>query len=114
MEMRSVIGAPDLLEVALAEEVAGARQSDPLVPLAVLIGGTLQRPYLQRRLAELTGGIANVYFLMPSELGLRLGERKMQAEGRMPLPPLADRLLLREIATETGGYFEPVRETPGL
>ena len=65
------------------------------------------RPYLQRRLAEISGGIANVHFVMPSELALKLGERAMQTEGRMPLPPLADRILLREIATEHEGYFEP-------
>lgn len=114
MTLRCVMGRPDALEEALAQEVSEARKPDPLAPIGVLLGGTLMRPYLQRRLAELTGGHANVHFMMPSELAMELGERRMIESGRRPLPPLADRILLREIAVELEGYFEPVRETPGL
>lgn len=102
------------LELELARQVAAAREPDPLTPIAVLIGGTLQRPYLQRRLADLTGGIANVHFLTPADFALKLGEKSMIAAGRRPLPPLADRILLRQLAADHDGYFEPVRETPGL
>src|SRR4051794_33375060 len=109
-----VMGSPPALEVALADEVAAAQWEDPLAPVGVLLGGTLQRPYLQRRLAELNDGIVNVRFVMPSELAMELGERAMIAAGKRPLPPLADRILLREIAVELDGYFKPVRETPGL
>ncbi len=114
MGLRLLTGSPTALEDALAAEVKGAQGTDSLTPVGVLLGGTLQRPYLQRRLAELLGGIVNVRFLMPSELAIELGERAMIAAGRRPLPPLADRILLREIAAELGGYFEPVRDTPGL
>src|SRR6185312_12548309 len=34
--------------------------------------------------------------------------------GRQPLPPLADRVLLRQLAAEHDGYFAPVRDTPGF
>src|SRR4051794_9193966 len=109
-----VMGSPPALEVALADEVAAAQWEDPLAPVGVLLGGTLQRPYLQRRLAELNDGIVNVRFIMPSEFAMELGERAMIEAGKRPLPPLADRILLREIAVELDGYFEPGRETPGL
>jgi ATP-dependent helicase/nuclease subunit B len=114
MGLRVTTGSPPALEAALAREVAAAQEDDPLTPIGVLLGGTLQRPYLQRRLAELNDGIVNVRFMMPSEFAMELGERAMIEAGKRPLPPLADRILLREIAVELDGYFEPVRETPGL
>src|SRR2546423_15663071 len=113
MGLRLVTGSPDALEQALATGVAAARADDPLAPVGVLLGGTLQRPYLQRRLAALNDGIVNVRFVMASELAMELGEHAMIAAGKRPLPPLADRILLREIAVELDGYFQPVRETPG-
>jgi ATP-dependent helicase/nuclease subunit B len=112
--LRLVTGAPEVLEEALAAEVREQRESDPLAPIGVVIGGTLQRPYLQRKLAELNDGIVNVRFLTESELAMELGEPAMIESGRRPLPPLADRILIREIAVELEGYFEPVRETPGF
>lgn len=114
LNCRLITGPPDRLEDLLASEVAAAQADDPLGPVGVLLGGTLQRPYLQRRLAELNDGIVNVRFIMPSEFAMELGERAMIEAGKRPLPPLADRILLREIAVELDGYFEPVRETPGL
>src|SRR3954466_649968 len=109
-----VRGAPPAIERALVDHVGQSRARDPLAPLGVLIGGTLVRPYLGRLLAAAHGGIANVHFLMPSELALALGERGLVAEGRRPLPPLADRVLLRQLAAEHNGYFAPVREMPGF
>ena len=111
---RLTTGNPEAIEEAIAAEIGTLQADDPLAPVGVLLGGTLQRPYLQRRLAELNGGIVNVRFLMPSELALALGEQTLVRAGKRPLPPLADRILLRQIAGEHDGYFEPVRETPGL
>ena len=112
--MQLATGPPPALESALAREVTRAKEADPHTPVAVLIGGTLLRPYLERRLASLLGGIVNVHFLTPAELALALGERSLTAAGRRPLPPLADRVLLRQIAATHEGYFEPVRETAGI
>lgn len=115
MGLKLTTGTPPALEEALARGVRDAQADDPLSPVGVLLGGTLQRPYLQRRLAELNDGIANVRFLMPSELAMELGEQAQVLAGNRPLPPLADRVLLREIAaSREGDYFEPVRDTPGL
>lgn len=114
LSARRITGPAPALERALARDLARAQADDPLAPLAVLIGGTLMRPYLQRRMAELCDGIVNVHFLTPAELALKLGERPLAAQGRRPLPPLADRVLLRQIAAAQGGYFHPVRATPGF
>ena len=109
-----VLGPLHTLERALAEEIAARKASDPLAPIALLIGGTLLRPYLQRRLALLLGGHINLHFLTPAELAVRLGEPAMIAAGRRPLPPLATRVLVGEVAREARGYFAPVAHTPGF
>ena len=110
---RLTTGNPEAIEEAIAAEIGTLQADDPLAPVGVLLGGTLQRPYLQRRLAELNGGIVNVRFMMPSELALALGEQTLVRAGKRPLPPLADRILLRQVACEHDGYFEPVRKRPG-
>lgn len=112
--LRLATGPPHSLEGALAHEITRAKEDEPLAPVAVLIGGTLLRPYLQRRLARANDGIVNVHFLTPSELALALGERALQTQKRMPLPPLADRVLARQVAREHEGYFEEVRQTSGF
>src|SRR5688572_31077185 len=114
MGLRCVRGAPAALEESLAAQVVEAQRDDPLAPVAVLIGNTLQRPYLQRRLATLNDGIGNVRFLTLADFALALGERAQWKRKALPLPPLADRVLLRQLATRHEGYFEPVRETPGF
>ncbi len=53
------MGSPRAIEQALAIAVKDARATDPLAPITVLLGNTLLRPYLQRRLAKVTGGIVN-------------------------------------------------------
>ncbi|HUT79383.1 MAG TPA: PD-(D/E)XK nuclease family protein, partial [Polyangia bacterium] len=65
-------------------------------------------------MATLCDGILNVHFLMPGEMALKLGERALVSAGRRPLPPLADRILLRQIAADQPGYFEPVGQAPGF
>ena len=75
--LRLIEAAPTALEEALAHEITAAKADDPLAPVGVLIGGTLLRPYLGRRLADLCNGIVNVHFLTPSDLALALGERAM-------------------------------------
>ena len=66
---RVIEGDIGALELALADEVRGLKQSDALAPISVLVGGTLSRPYLGRRLADLTGGHINVRFLTAGDFG---------------------------------------------
>ncbi|MBA3326876.1 MAG: exodeoxyribonuclease V subunit gamma [Solirubrobacterales bacterium] len=102
------------MEQALADAVAAAKRDDPLAPVTILVGSTLLRPYLQRRLATLLGGHANVSIVTAGELALRLGEAAMVEADRKPMPPLAARILAGEVARETAGYFEPVAHTTGF
>jgi len=53
-------GSRRALEAYLAAEVRAQRERDPLAPLPVVVGATLMRPHLRRRLAEPTGGHLNV------------------------------------------------------
>ena len=80
----------------------------------MLIGGVLQRPYLQRLIADTSPGLLNVRFSTLGELGLRLGEPVLAAAGRKPLPAIAERAYTAEAARGCSGYFAPVAATPGF
>lgn len=112
--MRVISGQPAALGSALADRVAELRREDPLSPITVLVGTSLQRPFLARSLAARLGGHASVRILMPGDLALLLGAPALVAAERRALPPLADRVLLAEVAREHPGYFAPVAETPGF
>lgn len=109
-----VSGSPRALELALLERIASIRASDSLCPVDVVVGGVLLRPYLQRRLADTSAGLVNVRLSTLGELGLRLGEPSLAASGRRPLPAVAERAYVREVADASSGYFEPVASTPGF
>jgi ATP-dependent helicase/nuclease subunit B len=114
MNLRLLAAHPTALEQALARELTSLREQDPLAPISIVVGGTLLRPYLRRRLAELSGSHINVHLLTPAELGLRLAETRLIAGGRRPISALADRALVHEVAREASGYFAPVKDTPGF
>ena len=107
-------GRPAALRMALADRVAQLRSAEPLAPIWVLVGASLQRPYLQRWLAASLGAHANVRILMPGDLALLLGAAPLVAQERRALPPLADRVLLADVARKHPGYFAPVADTPGF
>ena len=111
---RLISGTPLALRAALADRVRDLRGLDPLAPITVLVGTSLQRPYLARDLAARLGGHANVRILMPGDLALLLGAPALVEAGRRALPPLADRVLLADVVRAEPGYFAPVAETPGL
>lgn len=113
-QLSLITGAPAALDDALAAEVRRHKAGRPLAPVSILVGGTLLRPYLRGRLAELLAGHINVPIVTPAELGLRLGELGMVAGGRLPITPLADRALAHEIGRTADPYFRPVRDTPGF
>jgi len=69
---RVVTGALSALEDALADHVFAAKADDALKPVVILVGGTLLRPYLGRRIFELRGPHINVQIVTASELGLPL------------------------------------------
>lgn len=109
-----VLGSIDALERELAADVAALQREDPLRPVFVLVGETLLRAYLRRRLAEINGPYLNVHIVTPGELALRLGEIPLILAGQRPLPLLADRMLAQEAALSTSTYFDAVAGTPGF
>ena len=109
-----ITGPPSSLDRALADEIRACKAADPLAPVTVLVGGSLLRPFLRARLADLLDGHINVNVLTPAELALRLGEPALIAGDRLPITPLADRALAEEIARGARSYFEPVNEAPGF
>src|SRR3954449_3084571 len=113
-DLKLLLGSRHALERHVAEASVAHRERDPLAPLPVVVGGTLMRPYLRRRVAMLTGGQLNVRLMTVGELGARLGHRRLVAAGRRPLPFLADRILAQQVAVEGHGYFEPVAAMPGF
>ncbi len=52
-----------------------AARAGPLSPITVLVGASLQRPFLQRWLAAKLGAHANLRILMPGDLALLLDVR---------------------------------------
>jgi ATP-dependent helicase/nuclease subunit B len=112
--MRVIRGRPSVLRATLARRVAELRGEDPLAPVWVLVGASLQRPFLARWLAAELGAHVNVQILMPGDLALLLGAAPLVAQGRRALPPLADRVLLADVARKHPGYFAPVADTPGF
>ena len=51
---RVVVGSPERIEERLLAQAAEVRGAEALAPLDILVGGVLQRPYLQRRIADTT------------------------------------------------------------
>ncbi len=111
---RLVTGPAPALESAFLSQLASIRSEDPFCPIDVVVGGVLQRPYLQRLIAENSAGMLNIRFSTLGELGIRLGERTLIDAGRRPLPAMAARGYAAEIARGTAGYFGPVAHTPGF
>jgi hypothetical protein len=72
-DIRVTSGRPAALRNALADQIAELRSGDPLEPITVLVGTSLQRPHLARWLAARLGGHANVQILMPGDFALLLG-----------------------------------------
>jgi RecB family exonuclease len=109
-----ITGPPSALDAALAEGIRAHKADKPLVPVTVLVGGSLLRPFLRARLAALLDGHINVRVVTLAELALRLGEPALIASERSPITPLADRAIVQELARAATSYFEPVGETPGF
>ena len=112
--LRVTTGSQRALDRALAARIGDLRKQDPLAPITVLVGASLQRPHLTHWLAGELGGHANLRILMPGDLALSLGAPRLVAAGRRALPPLADRVLLAEVSAGHEGYFAPVAATLGF
>ena len=111
---RLITGPRAALELALAQAVKNAKASDPFAAVTVLVGETLLRPYLRRRIAEILGGHVNVEIVTPGELAMTLGAPTLLAAGRQPMPPLVDPVLVRQATAGPPERFGDVVHTPGF
>jgi RecB family exonuclease len=111
---RLILDRPDALELVLRDEVRRLKGDDPLAPVTILVGNTLLRPYLRLKLAGLLGGWINIDLLTFADLAEKLGEMPLILDGRLPVPPLAERVISRQVARGARGYLEPVAEAPGF
>jgi RecB family exonuclease len=106
------------LEAELIDEVRAHRARDPLGAILVVVPGRLLAVHLVRRLQAALGGLANVHVLTLPELAERAAGLALACDGRRPLPPVADRLVVREAirlaVPAGGGYFSAVAGCPNF
>ena len=110
---RLIIGDLAAIEDALAQAISSARTDDPLAPVTVLVGHVLLRPYLPRALAQRGLAQINVRYLLPHDLAEELSRGRLPA-GRARLTPDAERLLVRDVCGEAGGYFAEIAGREGF
>ncbi len=110
--LRLVAGTIEEIEGALAAAVAAARADDPLALVTVVVGHVLLRPYLRRALARRGIAQINVRFVLPHELAADLA--RGTDGGKPRLTPPAERLLVRDVAEQAGGYFAHIRHRDGF
>jgi ATP-dependent helicase/nuclease subunit B len=107
-------GSLAALEARLAADVAERRHHEPLAALTILVGSTLLRPYLRRRLTELCGGLVNLRLVTFDDLSGNLAALAASVSGTTPLPSYGERIIAEETAEQARGYFEAVGHTPGF
>jgi ATP-dependent helicase/DNAse subunit B len=107
-------GSLAALEARLAADVAERRQRDPLAALTILVGSTLLRPYLRRRLTELCGGLINLRLMTFDDLSGNLAALAAALSKLTPLPSYGERIIAEETAMHARGYFQAVGHTSGF
>ncbi|MBD3368513.1 MAG: hypothetical protein GF405_10140 [Candidatus Eisenbacteria bacterium] len=104
------------LEETLLTQLVSRRDDGPLAALTVAVPTNLLRQHLSRRLAERTGAHVGVRFVTLKDLASVSVPPSFFAE-RTLLPPGAPEVILRRLIDDgllEGGYFEAVRDRPGI
>ena len=107
-------GSLAALEARLSADVTERRQREPLAALSILVGSTLLRPYLRRRLTELCGGLINLRLVTFDDLSRNLAALAAGLSKTTLLPPYGDRIIAEETANQASGYFKAVGHTAGF
>ncbi len=84
------------LEDSLCAEVQSIRSRDQINPIIILVGSNLLGLYLRRTLAQKLECLFNVRFLTFIDLARAIAAEKMASEGKQEIPPLADKLIIKE------------------
>ena len=109
MAHRIYTGSFAALENRLMREFEELQDSDPLSPVAVLVGSNLLATYLRRRFAEERGPAANIRYYTFLDLALQLARRTGFVDPRPRLPRLGAAAILESILTgQIPDVFRPV------
>lgn len=105
------------LEAALVREVRAARARDSFQPLLILTASRLLALHLRRLLPARGVPHFNLRFWTFEELTRRLSTPVMLREGKAALPPLADELLIGDLAAKLfteDSYFSEIADRQGF
>jgi ATP-dependent helicase/nuclease subunit B len=103
------------LENRLMQELEVRQGTDPLSPVAVLIGSNLLATYLRRRYAEEHGPSANIRYYTFLDLVVQLARRTDFADPKPRLPRLGASAILESILVKlTPEVFRPVSSYLGF
>ena len=83
---------------------------DSLRPVTVVGPSNYAHLSMRHRLGRF--GIANVRFMVFPRLAELLGAPSLAARGRIPLTPVVNSALVREVASRASGMLEPLRDHP--
>jgi RecB family exonuclease len=97
MAHRILTGSFAALEARLIEEIAALQSSDPLAPVAVLVGSNLLASYLRGRTAGRGRSAANLRFYTFLDLATRLASASDGAGRKARLPHLGPSAVLENI-----------------
>jgi len=112
---RILTGPFDALEPRLLELIAEQQVTDPLAPVAILVGSNILASYLKSRMAAQGRAAANVRFYTFPELAAKLGACSRAGGSKRPLPHLGASLILEAALKErTPGPFARVAEYAGF
>jgi hypothetical protein len=106
---------PELEEAFLAF-LKRKKETDPLAPLAVLVGSNLLGLYLRRFLVLRGLNHINLRFLTFIDFAKALAAEPMNREGLRPLPRLGDLVLISSLTEKIarGNYFGPIARRRGF
>jgi RecB family exonuclease len=108
-------GPFDALEPRLLELIAEQQVTDPLAPVAILVGSNILASYLKSRIAAQGRATANVRFYTFPELAAKLGAGSRAGGSKRPLPHLGASLILEAALKErTPVPFARVAEYAGF
>jgi len=109
MTHRIYTGPIAALEDRLMKEFEERQVSDPLQPVAVLVGSNLLATYLKRRYADERRAAANIRYYTFLDLVVQLAWRAGFADQRLHMPRLGASAILESIlADQTPAVFKPV------
>lgn len=101
----------------VTDDLRALRAGDPRGALYLVVPSRGLGWHLRRRATAALGGIVNLHVLTLPDLADRIAGAALMETGRRPLPPVADRVVVREALRRSippGGYFAGVVAMPNF